>query len=223
MEKEKFYQRTWFTVLFLILFFPVGLFTMWKYKKFNKIARIVITVLLVFFCFVSYLGDDSDNTDSSSTEATTESTTKATTEATTKSTTEATTEATTKATTESTTEATTAKKKLTKKDYNPQITYNDLARTPDKYKYKRITFQGKVIQVIEDDENKQTQIRLATKDGYDNVILVAFNQSIIKTRVLEDDVIRFYGISVGLITYESTLGGDITIPAATAEKIKILN
>lgn len=199
MEKEKFYQKTWFTVLFLILFFPVGLFTMWKYKKFNKIARIVITVLLVFFCLVSYLGDDSDNIDSSSTEATTEATTKAT------------------------TAATTAKKKLTKKDYNPQITYNDLARTPDKYKYKRITFQGKVIQVMEDDENNQTQIRLATKDGYDDVILVAFNRSIIKTRVLEDDVIRFYGISVGLITYESTMGGNITIPAATAEKIKILN
>lgn len=207
MEKEKFYQKTWFTVLFLILFFPVGLFTMWKYKKFNKIARIVITVLLVFFCLVSYLGDDSDNIDSSSTEATTEATTKAT----------------TAATTEATTAATTAKKKLTKKDYNPQITYNDLARTPDKYKYKRITFQGKVIQVMEDDENNQTQIRLATKDGYDDVILVAFNRSIIKTRVLEDDVIRFYGISVGLITYESTMGGNITIPAATAEKIKILN
>ena len=219
MEKEKFYQKTWFTVLFLILFFPVGLFTMWKYKKFNKIARIIITVLLVFFCLVSYLSDDSDSTDSSSTEATTEATTKATTEATTK----ATTAATTKATTAATTKATTAKKKLTKKDYNPQITYNDLARTPDKYKYKRITFQGKVIQVMEDDANNQTQIRLATKDGYDDVILVAFNRSIIKTRVLEDDVIRFYGISVGLITYESTMGGNITIPAATAEKIKILN
>lgn len=215
MEKEKFYQKTWFTVLFLILFFPIGLFTMWKYKKFNKVARIVITVLLVFFWSIIVLGDDSDSTDSTSDKTSTKATTEATTTATT--------EATTTATTEATTEATTAKKKLTKKDYNPQITYDNLARTPDKYKYKRITFQGKVVQVMEDDENDQTQIRLATKDGYDDVILVAFDRSIVNTRVLEDDIIRFYGISAGLITYESTMGGNITIPAASAEKIKILN
>lgn len=223
MEKEKFYQKTWFTVLFLILFFPIGLFTMWKYKKFNKVARIVITVLLVFFWSISILGDDSDSTDSTSDKTSTKATTEATTTATTKATTTATTEATTTATTEATTEATTAKKKLTKKDYNPQITYDNLARNPDKYKYKRITFRGKVVQVMEDDENDQTQIRLATKDGYDDVIFVVFDRSIVKTRVLEDDIIRFYGTSAGLITYESTMGGNITIPAASAEKIKILN
>jgi Ca2+/H+ antiporter len=52
MEKEKISQKTWFTVLFLIIFFPVGLFTMWKYKKFNKVARIIITAIFVI-SFVS--------------------------------------------------------------------------------------------------------------------------------------------------------------------------
>lgn len=188
-----------------------------KTKKGKKLKWIIIAIIAI--CVIGGAlggGDEEGNTSSSNKKS-------ETTESTAETTTKATTEATTTATTEATTEATTAKKKLTKKDYNPQITYDDLARTPDKYKYKRITFQGKVVQVMEDDENDQTQIRLATKNGYDDVILVAFDRSIVNTRVLEDDIIRFYGISAGLITYESTMGGNITIPAASAEKIKILN
>lgn len=217
MEKEKVYQKTWFTILFLIVFFPVGLFTMWKYKKFNKVARIIISVFWVFCVITAFIpSDDSQSTDSTA-EATTEAPT--TTEVTTET---PTTEAPT--TTEATTEATTAKKKkLTKKDYNPQITYNDLARKPDKYEYKRITFQGRVIQVIEDDDNDQTQIRLATNDDYDKVMYVLIDRNKLKVRLLEDDMIRFYGISGGLVTYESTMGGNITIPSAVAEKVKILN
>ena len=33
--KEKFYEKTWFTILTLICVFPVGLILMWKNKKFN--------------------------------------------------------------------------------------------------------------------------------------------------------------------------------------------
>ena len=155
---------------------------MWKYKKFNKVARIIISVFCAFCVITAFMpSEDSKSTDSTAeTTAETPTTAETTTET-------PTTEVPT--TTETTTEATTAKKKkLTKKDYNPQITYNDLARKPDKYEYKRITFQGRVIQVIED-----------------------------------DDMIRFYGISGGLVTYESTMGGNITIPSAVAEKVKILN
>lgn len=209
MEKEKVYQKTWFTILFLILFFPVGLFTMWKYKKFNKVARIIISAIFALAVISSFFGSDSD-TDSSN------STTAATTESTTAKTTAAKT-TTTKATT------TAKKKKLTKKDYNPQITYNNLARTPDKYEYERITFQGKVIQVIEDDTNDQTQIRLATNDNSDKVMYVVIPREKLKERLLEDDHIRFYGVSAGLISYKSTMGGKITIPSALAENVTLLN
>lgn len=42
---KKFYQKTWFIVLMLIFVFPVGIFLLWKYKKFNSIGRIIISVL----------------------------------------------------------------------------------------------------------------------------------------------------------------------------------
>lgn len=38
-------------------------------------------------------------------------------------------------------------------------------------------------------------------------------------RVIEDDYITIYGISSGLITYESTLGASITIPGVLIDKI----
>lgn len=39
----KWYQTTWAAVLFLFLFFPVGLYLMWKYTKWNKTVKWVIS------------------------------------------------------------------------------------------------------------------------------------------------------------------------------------
>ena len=46
--KEPFYSKIWFIVLMLLFCcFPIGLFLMWKYKKFNKPARVIITLFYV--------------------------------------------------------------------------------------------------------------------------------------------------------------------------------
>ena len=48
----KFYEKDWFAVLMLIVFFPVGLFLMWKYSKWHKTAKIIISVFFaVMFIF----------------------------------------------------------------------------------------------------------------------------------------------------------------------------
>lgn len=50
--KEPFYSQTWFVLLMMLCCcFPIGLFLMWKYKKFNKPVRIIITIFFVF-CFI---------------------------------------------------------------------------------------------------------------------------------------------------------------------------
>ncbi|PID05890.1 MULTISPECIES: toxin regulator [unclassified Sporosarcina] len=104
-----------------------------------------------------------------------------------------------------------------KQGYNTGITYNQLARTPDEFLLEKVKFRGKVIQVIEDDG--ETQIRLAINDNYDTIVLAIFDSSIVSSRVLEDDWITIYGISKGLITYESTMGGSISIPGIAIDKI----
>lgn len=65
-KKEPFYSKTWFVVLmFCCWCFPVGLFLMWKYKKFNKNARIVISVIFaVTFLFALIASPETQESES---------------------------------------------------------------------------------------------------------------------------------------------------------------
>lgn len=103
------------------------------------------------------------------------------------------------------------------KGYETGISYDQLARTPDEFKGKKVKFYGKVVQVIEGDS--KTQIRLAINDNYDTILLAQFTKSIVSRRILEDDYITVYGVSSGTISYKSTMGGAITIPGVNVDKI----
>ncbi|MBR1845187.1 MAG: hypothetical protein IJ792_01150 [Oscillospiraceae bacterium] len=109
------------------------------------------------------------------------------------------------------------KEQKEKQGYDTGITYDQLARTPDDYEGELVKFKGEVIQVIEGDD--EIQIRLAVNGDYDRVIYCGYEPAIVSSRVLENDKISIYGTSVGLISYESTLGGQITIPAVWVDRI----
>lgn len=52
LKRIPFYQSTWFTIITMFwCCYPVGLFTMWKYRKFTLLIRTFITILFgVLFC-----------------------------------------------------------------------------------------------------------------------------------------------------------------------------
>lgn len=104
------------------------------------------------------------------------------------------------------------------KGYETGITYDQLARTPDNFFVKKVKFSGKVIQVMEGDEI--TQLRLAVDGDYDKIIYCEYDSTLVTSRVLEDDNITVLGISMGLYSYKSTMGGTITIPSMTVDKIE---
>ena len=104
-----------------------------------------------------------------------------------------------------------------KAGYETGITYEQLARTPDEYEGKLVKFVGKVIQVIEGDDI--VQIRFAVEENYDEIIFCEYEKDIVNSRVLEGDLITIYGTSYGLYSYESTMGGKITVPAVAIDKI----
>lgn len=106
-----------------------------------------------------------------------------------------------------------------KKGYSTGITYNQLARTPDDYEGKKVKFTGKVVQMM--DGGAEINLRVAVNSDYDLILLVYYPSSLTKTRVLENDIITLYGVSEGLYTYKSTMGGNITIPLIKIEKIEI--
>ncbi len=42
---KKWYQQTWGIVLLLILFFPVGIYLMWRYADWSQKAKIIVSVI----------------------------------------------------------------------------------------------------------------------------------------------------------------------------------
>ncbi len=66
----------------------------------------------------------------------------------------------------------------------------------------------------------ETQLRIAVNSDYDQIIYVSYDSGIISSRVLDGDYITIMGLSFGLLSYESTMGGTITIPSVLVEKIE---
>lgn len=62
MEKKKWYQNNIVIIAFLILFFPVGLFLMWKYANWSKTVKWVVTGILVLIIIVNGMNDDTSPT-----------------------------------------------------------------------------------------------------------------------------------------------------------------
>ncbi len=67
--------------------------------------------------------------------------------------------------------------------------------------------------------DKDNQIRLAVSGDYDKMILIEYPKNLLESRILEEDYITVYGKNLGTITYESTMGGNITIPSMLADRI----
>ena len=105
-----------------------------------------------------------------------------------------------------------------KGEYRTDITYDDLARRPDDYTSEKIQLQGKVLQIIEGDD--ETQARIAVNSDYNTIVYCGWDKGIVSERILEDDIVNFWGVSIGLLSYESTLKSTITIPGIYVERIE---
>lgn len=115
-----------------------------------------------------------------------------------------------------------AKEEAEKKEkagYNTGISYEQLARTPDKFKGEKVKFSGEVVQIIESSGSNYIHIRFAVNGDYNDMLFCEYEKDIVQQRVLENDTITIYGVSHGLYTYQSTMGTDITIPSVIIDKI----
>lgn len=112
-----------------------------------------------------------------------------------------------------------AQEEAEKIGYNTGIKYEQLARTPDEYKGKKAKFSGKVLQVIEGD--KENDLRIAVDGNYDNILFVGYDPKITSTRILENDQVTVKGTSIGICSYQSTLGGKISIPGMWLDQIEL--
>lgn len=103
-----------------------------------------------------------------------------------------------------------------------EIDYETLSRNPDKYKGEHFKLTGQVIQVLDSDSwfNDATTLRINITKEESEYIDDWWKDTIVATvvipkgadRILEDDVITFYGDCDGLYTYTSILGQKISLP-----------
>ena len=103
--------------------------------------------------------------------------------------------------------------------------YKEIFRNSEKYidEYAKIT--GEVIQVQEQDGYYYLRVNM-TKDEYDfytDTILVTLPTNSFEGRILEDDIITFYGQLSELTSYESIFGETITLPSLNASYGNLIN
>ena len=65
----KIYEKNWFIILMLVVFFPVGLFLMWKNAKWHKTVKIIISVLFAAAVIFSNGNEKSKNVETKDTNA----------------------------------------------------------------------------------------------------------------------------------------------------------
>lgn len=97
-------------------------------------------------------------------------------------------------------------------NYRTDITYDQLAQAPDDYNSEMIAMSGRVIQVMQGEGSSQMLVAVDDKEGA--VIFLGYESNINESGISENALIKFYGTAAGTISYESTLGETITVPAA---------
>lgn len=116
---------------------------------------------------------------------------------------------------------------ISKEEYKAQcvsVSYTDVARNPNNYTGKKAMFRGKVIQVQE--IGKSVTLRIdVTQGNYglweDTVYVDYIRKSDDESRILEEDIVTLYGEIMGIKSYTSVLGNQISIPHLKAEYITI--
>lgn len=102
------------------------------------------------------------------------------------------------------------------KGYDTGITFDDISRSPEKYKGKKVKFSGNVLQVV--DGTLSNNLRMSTSGNYDDVILVEYKTSLIDFRLLDNDKITIYGTFSNLQSYTAVMGNTVTVPLVKADR-----
>lgn len=95
--------------------------------------------------------------------------------------------------------------------------FEDVARYPDDWDMHQVRFTGEVIQVMQD--GNEYTLRVNVTEGeyfWQDTIMVYYEAPSGSARILEDDVMTFYGYMHGMYSYESVLGATITVPLLEA-------
>jgi hypothetical protein len=210
-EKREFYERGWFTVLMLAIIFPVGLFLMWKYKKFNMVARVIISIAYGLYLIIIFTSPD-ETTEPGPVVVTENPVAKEV-----------------KKPVEVKKEEIIVKEKTKqkenetnkKKDDAVTISYPLLEKRADKYKGEYVTYTGYIEFIKELDERTVIILSLYNEQiGMFDDGMPMFVDIEETTDFFEGSKVVVYGEMRGDFTYQTVEGDNPTIPRVTADLIE---
>lgn len=117
---------------------------------------------------------------------------------------------------------------IAKKDFKKscsEVKYEDLARNPDNYKGQNLVFKGEVIQceqIYGTSYYARVNVTVDEYGFYSDTIYVTFEIPEGEDKILEEDIVKFYGVCQGSETYTSIFGETITIPSLDAAYVELV-
>ena len=104
-----------------------------------------------------------------------------------------------------------------------RIDYDDLFRNNERYIDTPVVYTGEVIQIMGASGNRVYRINIE-KDkilgiSWVNTIYVTYSGD---QRILEGDIVRFYGLVTGITSYSAILGNMVEIPQIQAYTLEII-
>ncbi|MDO8428226.1 MAG: hypothetical protein Q7S92_03365 [Candidatus Diapherotrites archaeon] len=100
------------------------------------------------------------------------------------------------------------------------IAYTDLFRYNEAHLGKIVVYTGRILQIVDGLPNQSFRVDAAPSASFDHEIIYLHNYH--GTRLLENDIVKFYGRVTGLLEYEAVLGNKISIPSVEALHIEFL-
>lgn len=67
-KQEKWYQKTLWIIVLLIVFFPAGLFLMWKYSTWNKWVKISVSAIFALSFIIAMVSEENTTTQTNDTQ-----------------------------------------------------------------------------------------------------------------------------------------------------------
>jgi hypothetical protein len=105
--------------------------------------------------------------------------------------------------------------------YETGLTFEEISRNPYDYYGDKVKFEGYVLQVMSNLYIEDV-LRVATDGKYDDVIYCTYDEKSLDYRLLEDDHIIIYGTVQGITSYETVLGGSVTLPQIAVDRIDLI-
>ncbi len=109
------------------------------------------------------------------------------------------------------------------KNQSEVLTFEQLARNPDKIKGKKVKLTGEVIQVLQGTSSVDLRINITKEDYgyYTDTIYALYIPKDGEDKILEGDNITIWGTAQGDYSYTSVLGSKVTLPFINVNYIQI--